>query len=55
MHELTADGDLWVQKGTLAKNFGSIPNTCRDEVMAIFGSGELGKLSNYFLSPPLIL
>jgi len=43
MHELTAGGQRWVEKGSLAKDFGSIPNTCRDEVMAIFGGGELGK------------
>lgn len=42
MHEITAGGERWVEKGSLAKDFGSIPNSCRDEVMAIFGGGELG-------------
>ena len=47
MHELTAEGQSWVEKGSLAKDFGSIPSTCRDEVMAIFGGGELGENKDF--------
>ena len=42
MHELTAEGQKWPEKGSLAQDFGRIPNTCRAETMAIFGGGELG-------------
>ena len=47
MHQLTVKGDEWGKTGSLAGQFGGMPGTCRDDVMGIFGAGELG--------PPLSL
>ena len=42
MHELTVGGEKWKETGSLAKEFGGLPPTCREETMGIFGGGELG-------------
>lgn len=49
MHELTVEGVEWVEKGSLAKDMGELPRTCREEVLGILGGGELG-MSYFFRS-----
>jgi lactate dehydrogenase-like 2-hydroxyacid dehydrogenase len=47
MHELTVEGEEWFKTGSLAPTFGERPGTCREEVMGIFGAGELGSSSSH--------
>ncbi|KAH8592298.1 2-hydroxyacid dehydrogenase-like protein [Bisporella sp. PMI_857] len=43
LHELTRAGKEWVSRGSLAGEFGGkIPGTAREEVLSVFGAGELG-------------
>lgn len=42
MNEIMVRGTEWQRTGSLAAEFGTIPGTCREEVMGIFGAGELG-------------
>lgn len=51
LHELTAEGEEWVQKGSLATRFVGLPGTCREEIMCVLGAGELGLSLGSFLSP----
>lgn len=43
MHGLTVQGGLWGKTGSLKNEFGECPGTCREEVVGIVGSGELGE------------
>lgn len=43
MHERFIAGDEWIEKGTLTEYFGGVQGTCKEEVMGIFGAGELGQ------------
>jgi lactate dehydrogenase-like 2-hydroxyacid dehydrogenase len=42
MHEFTAPG-MWPVKGSLKDEWGELPGTCREEVVGVFGGGELGE------------
>ncbi|XMA13935.1 hypothetical protein WAI453_006726 [Rhynchosporium graminicola] len=42
MHGLTVNGNEWGKTGTLKDEFGELPGTCREEIVAIVGAGELG-------------
>ena len=48
MHELTAEGTEWVERGSLAKEMGELPRACREEVLGILGGGQLG--TSYVIS-----
>ncbi|CZS95217.1 related to D-lactate dehydrogenase [Rhynchosporium agropyri] len=41
MHGLTVNGNEWGKTGTLKDEFGELPGTCREEIVAIVGAGEL--------------
>jgi len=57
MHELTAEGIEWVERGSLAKEMGELPRTCREEVLGILGVGNLVRLTLFlsFLPIPIFL
>jgi lactate dehydrogenase-like 2-hydroxyacid dehydrogenase len=52
LHELTVGTDEWVKKLSLKGEFGGCPGTCREEVVGIFGGGELGA---FYFSISLVL
>ena len=49
MHEMTMQGEEWPARGSLISFWGGLPSTCRQEVMGIFGGGELGMSSFPFI------
>jgi hypothetical protein len=49
MHEMTMQGEEWPARGSLISFWGGLPSTCRQEVMGIFGGGELGMPSFPFI------
>lgn len=55
LHELTVEGQLWGEKGSLKGSWvgGGCPGTCREEVVGVIGGGELGAFP--FISFPSFL
>ena len=49
LHNLTVGGEEWAKKGSLISYFGGLPGTCKEEVMGIFGAGELGSFVRSFI------
>ena len=39
---LVNETNEWPEKGTLIDAFGAMPGTCKEDIMAIIGAGELG-------------
>ncbi|CZR64338.1 related to D-lactate dehydrogenase [Phialocephala subalpina] len=42
MHGLTVTGAIWPERMSLKDEWGELPGTCREEVVGVFGGGELG-------------